>query len=134
MNDDHSNILTEKDETLVAILRQSRALPPFGFALRTAERFAAIAAKRQLRRIIALCIGLFVLSSATLWVLVLNFQNAAASTWSGVKAALSLVGFIYTIWDRLPFTCGTLTMAMFSVLLFTFGLLGKVTRHGVLAK
>jgi len=134
MNDEHIEHAVERDEAIAAMLRQSCALPPAGFASRTVAAFAAAAARRQAQRVIALCTGLFLLSSATLWVLVLNIQNAAGSAWTGLKAAVALVEFIYTIWQRMPFTCGAVTVAMLSLLLLTGGLLGKVTDRRVLVK
>ena len=134
MNDDSLNSGMDKDPAMVALLRQSSALPPTGFAARTAAIFAAAVERRRFKRTAAATVAVFAVSSATLWMLLLNIQNAADSTWSGFKALLSFVGFMYTIWQRLPFTCGAITVLMLSVLVCTGGLLGKAYRSKVLVK
>ena len=128
-NEDH-----EKDETTVALLRRSQALPPAGFAARAARQFAAAVEKRRLRRLIAVSAVLFAISSATTWILLLNVQNAAGSTWAGLVSLVSFVEVIYTLWQRLPFVCGTVTFGLLVVALCTGGLLRKVQHRDVLVK
>ena len=134
MTDNPLNSGMEKDPTMVALLRRSRALPPSGFAARTAARFAEAVERRKVKRMFALTVSLFALSSATLWMFLLNIQNAADTTWSGFRALFAFVGFVYTIWQRLPFTCGAITVLLLAMLVFTGGLLEKAYKSSVLVK
>ena len=134
MTDDSMHSGPERDPALVALLRQSRALPSSGFAARTAARFAAAVERRRVKRMLVLTVSLFTLSSATLWMFLLNIQNAADTTWSGFRGLIAFVGFMYTLWQRLPFTCGAITVLLLAMLVFTGGLLGKAYKSSVLVK